>query len=218
MHKPSDLADLDRLRADLAGDVDTFNVAGESVVMSIRQANNYHTEHNIRAILFDLGDTLMWEVTEEKDATDVTLRADLLPGAADLIRRLREDGFYIGLVADSRPKSPINVLEQHELLHLFDTASISEIVGVSKPDRRMFLTALTALDVDPADYARVVMVGNNLERDIVGANALGLMTILIHPNDRRTATPSGPDDTPDHTVETIAKLSDLIYSLDSKTS
>ena len=195
-----------------------FHVAGDSAVMSIRQSDNYHTEHSIRAILFDLGDTLMWEVTEEKDAADVTLRADLLPGAADLIRRLRNDGFYIGLVADSRPKSPINVLEQHELLHLFDTASISEIVGVSKPDRRMFLTALAALAVDPADYARVIMVGNNLERDIVGANALGLTTILIHPNERRSAIPSGPEDTPDHTVTTIAELSDLIYSIDSTTS
>lgn len=158
----------------------------------------------------------MWEVTEEKDAAGVTQRAELLPGAAELIRRLREDGFHLGLVADSLPKSPVNVLEQHELLHLFDTASISELVGVSKPDRRMFLTALVALDVDPADYARVVMVGNNLERDIIGANSLGLTTILIHPNDRRTTTPSSPEDTPDHSVETIKELAELIYSLDSQ--
>jgi putative hydrolase of the HAD superfamily len=204
------------LRADLADFVDTANVPGDHVAMGIRQVDNHHAHHHLRAILFDLGDTLMWEVTEEKDASGVTQRAELLPGAAELIRRLREDGFYLGLVADSLPKSPVNVLEQHELLHHFDTASISELVGVSKPDRRMFLTALAALDVDPADYARVVMVGNNLERDIIGANSLGLTTILIHPNDRRTATPSGPEDTPDHSVETIEELAELIYSLDSQ--
>lgn len=178
--------------------------------------NNYHCPHHLRALLFDLGDTLMWEVTEDKDVNGITLQADLLPGAAELIRRLRFEGFYVGLVADSQPRSPLNVLEQHDLLHLFDTAAISDIVGVAKPDRRMFLTALAALGIDESEYSRVAMVGNNLERDILGANALGLLSILIHPNDRRSAVPSGPEDTPDYTVENIDELSALIDTLDSQ--
>jgi len=157
----------------------------------------------------------MWEETEQKDADGTTIRAELLPGAAELIRRLRAEGFSIGLVADSYPRSPLNVLEQHGLLHLFDTAAISDIVGVSKPDKRIFLTALTALGVAESEYSRVAMIGNNLERDILGAKSLGLLAILIHPNDRRSSIPSGPEDTPDHTVRTIGELSELIDALDS---
>ncbi len=184
--------------------------------MHIIQKNNYHREHGLRALLFDLGDTLMWEVTERKDPTETTISAELIPGAADLIRKLRSEGYWIGLVADSRPRSPINVLEQHDLLDLFDSAAISEIVGVSKPDKRMFLTALVGMGIEPEHYERVAMIGNNLERDILGANALGLISILIHPNDRRTDIPQGPDDTPRYRVETIQELSDLIDILDNQ--
>lgn len=184
--------------------------------MHIIQEQNHHAPHGFRGLLFDLGDTLMWETTEDKDQNDVTMSAELLPGAAELIRRLRSEGYWLGLVADSHPRSPLNVLEQHDLLHLFDTAAISEIVGVSKPDQRMFLTALTAMGIEVDDFPRVAMIGNNLERDILGANAVGLMTIFIHPNDRRRATPHGPEETPDHTVRTISELSGLIDRIDQE--
>lgn len=182
--------------------------------MHIIQDQNFHSPHGLRGLLFDLGDTLMWETTENKDQNDVTIFAELLPGASQLIQRLRAEGYWLGLVADSHPRSPLNVLEQHRLLHLFDTASISEIVGVSKPDKRMFLSALLAMDIPETEFPRVAMIGNNLERDIVGAKALGLITIFIHSNDRRRAIPIGPEETPDYTVRTIPELSALIDRID----
>ena len=59
----------------------------------------------IWAVLLDLGDTLMVETSEEKDATETTQRADLFPGAADSGPcRLRHRPLtFAGLVADTRP-------------------------------------------------------------------------------------------------------------------
>ena len=44
------------------------------------------------AVFFDLGDTIMIEATEVKDAAGVTLRADLVPGAAATLHALKEQG------------------------------------------------------------------------------------------------------------------------------
>jgi putative hydrolase of the HAD superfamily len=43
----------------------------------------------IRAIFLDCGDTLVDEATEVKDALEVSQRADLIPGADELVRELK---------------------------------------------------------------------------------------------------------------------------------
>ena len=177
--------------------------------MSIRNPS-----HGLVALFFDLGDTMMIEESEVKDAEGTTLRAELIPGMAEALRALRARGYPLALVADSRPNTPPNVLRQHGLLELFDCLAISEVVGASKPDARIFRTALDALGVAPPDYRRVVMVGNHLERDIAGANRLGLISVFFHWNDRRRSEPQTAEEAPDHTVTSIVELVALIERLD----
>jgi putative hydrolase of the HAD superfamily len=169
---------------------------------------------HLRALLFDLGDTIMLEETEVKDAGETTLRAALVPGIADALRALRVAGYPLALVADTRPLTPVNVLGQHGLLNLFDTLAISELVGVSKPDPAIFRAALDALGITPHEYSRVVMVGNNLERDVAGANRLGLVSVFYYLNDRRRTQPEAADEVPCYTVRTPAELTELISSLE----
>ena len=130
-------------------------------------------------ILLDCGDTIVDEATEEKDGRGATRRADLIPGASEMVRGLVHHGYTIALVADGLEDTFKNALSQHDLYHLFSAMSISELVGVSKPDPRMFETALGQLGIAPPDYKHVVMVGNNLERDIKGANRLGLISVFL---------------------------------------
>lgn len=56
-----------------------------------------------------------------------------------------------------------------------DTA-VSGVVGVEKPDPRIFRHVLTAAAV-PAH--RVLHVGNRLDRDVRPAKALGMRTVLV---------------------------------------
>lgn len=165
------------------------------------------------ALFFDLGDTIMDEGTEVKDAELTTLHADLIPGLDDALRRCKQRVGRLALVADTRPGTATNVLTQHGLAGLFDYLAISEIVGVEKPDPRIFLVALDALGIAPADYGRVAMVGNNLERDIAGAKRLGLITIFLHWNERRRTTPLTADETPDYTVHDAEELAALVDRL-----
>ena len=170
--------------------------------------------HRLAAILFDLGDTIIVEESEVKDAEETTRQADLIPGMAEALRQFKAQGLLLGLVADSRPNTPPNVLRQHGLYDLFGTLTISEVVGAAKPDPYIFRVALDALGILERDYGRVVMVGNNLERDIAGANRLGLISVFFYWNDRRRSQPLAEDEHPQHTVSSANELIELIARLD----
>jgi len=170
----------------------------------------------LTALLFDLGDTLMVEETEVKDNEETTLLAELFPGMAEALRAFKLAGYRLALVADARPQTPENVLRQHGIRNLFEVLAVSEVVGASKPDARIFRSALDALGVSEADYGSVAMVGNNLERDIVGANRIGLISIFCHLNDRRRARPLTEDEIPCYTVTSAAELQELIRSLEEE--
>jgi putative hydrolase of the HAD superfamily len=170
----------------------------------------------LRAICFDFGDTLADEATEEKDATGVTLRADLIPGAAALVRELKRRGYPLALVADGYPGTYRNVLAQHALYDCFDVFAISEEVGVVKPDARMFTHALDLLGVPPAAYARTVMVGNHLERDIKGANALGMISVWLDWAPRRSKIPADSSELPAFTIRTPIELLAVLEQIEQQ--
>lgn len=152
----------------------------------------------------------MDEATEIKDATGTTTTAALIPGMGALVQDLAARGVRLALVADSMPNTPPNVLRQHGLLDCFETLAISDIIGAAKPDPRIFEAALAALGLHSGAYGRVAMVGNHLERDIAGANRLGLVSIFFHWNERRRTTPQAPDEQPDHTVHSTQELRALL--------
>ena len=165
------------------------------------------------ALLFDLGDTLMVEETEEKDATGTTLRAELFAGAAELVGWLRREGYLLGLVADTRIATVRNVLCQHDLADAFDVLAISESVGVEKPDAQIFRHALSGLGLHASETGRVMMVGNRLDRDVRGANQIGLTSVWIRLTDHHVNGFAEDRDRPHHTVASYAELRDLLQDL-----
>jgi putative hydrolase of the HAD superfamily len=170
--------------------------------------------HHILAICFDFGDTLADEATEIKDETNTTLRAELIPGAAELLHTLKARGYWLALVADGRPGTYYNVLTQHGLYTLFDVFAISEQIGVEKPDPRLFVHALSALGIAPQDYGRTIMVGNYLERDIKGANALGMISVWLDWAPRRPKVAADPSEEPHYTIKQPLDLLPILEQLE----
>ncbi len=74
----------------------------------------------------------------------------------------------------------------------------SHIVGVAKPDPRIFDFGLEALG--PVDRARVAYVGDSVTMDVGGARAAGLFPVLLDPH----------DDHPDADFHRIKSLFDLL--------
>src|SRR5690606_41442823 len=99
----------------------------------------------LRAVLFDLGDVIMQELTEEKDAGGVTLRAELVDGIKESIAALQAREIPLALVADTRTGTATNVLAQHGQENACPVKAMSEDRGVEKPHPQMFLQAMARL-------------------------------------------------------------------------
>ena len=169
--------------------------------------------NKILAICLDCGDTLVDEASEEK-VGEVSLRADLIPGADELLHELKKRGYSLALVADGPTATFKNNLEPYGLYTLFDAYAISEELNVSKPHPKMFHHALDQLDIDNYDYDQVMMVGNNLERDIKGANELGIISVWLDWSPRRSKVPADASEEPQYTIKNPLELIEIIDSLE----
>lgn len=68
------------------------------------------------------------------------------------------------------------VLRSYSLRHLFQGIIESAVVGVRKPDPRIFALGVTALGLEPH---QVLVVGDSLKKDILPARSLGCRTAWI---------------------------------------
>ena len=59
------------------------------------------------------------------------------------------------------------------------------------------------------------MVGNNLERDIAGANALGLISVWLDWAPRRSKTPADALEVPDYTIKSPLELLGVLDRLEN---
>jgi FMN phosphatase YigB (HAD superfamily) len=100
-------------------------------------------------------------------------------------------------------------LERAGLLHLFAVRVWSSDTLSIKPSPRLFQKALRAFNVPPE---RVVYVGDNPQRDIIGAKALGMATVWIE-NKVRPLTPEIPR--PDLIIAELTQLPRMPQKEDS---
>jgi putative hydrolase of the HAD superfamily len=134
---------------------------------------------------------------------------DVFPGCAApaagldaTLAALRGRGVRLGIVTNGvvvRQAPKIAVLGLDALV---DAVVISEAIGVSKPDRRIFEHALAALGVRPET---AWFVGDNPFTDILGARAAGLTAVWL----RRGAWPIGHPE-PDLRIDALGDLLPLV--------
>ena len=98
-----------------------------------------------------------------------SLRFRAEPGAIEALRLLRSRGLALAVVSNW-DCSLEQRLEETGLLGLFDCVAASAVVGVAKPDPRIFRYALEQLSVAPA---RSLHIGDS-EDDRVGAASSGM--------------------------------------------
>jgi putative hydrolase of the HAD superfamily len=106
------------------------------------------------------------------------------PGAAEALARLVSGGYRLAVVSNTTHGGMEEVLLRTGLCSVSgDFAPVSavidsHVVGVEKPDPRMFELALTALKTSPSDC---VHVGDSLRYDVIGAQAAGMTAVHVDP-------------------------------------
>ncbi len=101
------------------------------------------------------------------------------PHVAEALTELRAAGLRLGVVSDTgfSPGTTLRqLLSEHSLLDKFEPSALafSDEVGVPKPAATIFQAALVGLGTLPEETAHV---GDLRFTDVVGARALGMMTV-----------------------------------------
>ena len=161
-------------------------------------------------IFIDCGDTLVDESTEIRDEEGVVTTAELYPGVEQAIRTLHDEGYRIALVADGLEASFQNIIAMHHLEDCFEAMAISETVGAQKPSCAMFGSAMDQMGLTDKDAYRIVMIGNNLERDIVGANRMGFWSVLAAYSPRYRMTPECEEERPDYVAKVPSDIPGIV--------
>lgn len=159
----------------------------------------------IRAVFFDLGDTLVAEeAVGGKHLWEATLTK--LPYLDEVLAELKRKGFKLGIITNtvtSREEHVRSALQKIDIEKYFDLVLTSVDVGHEKPDERIFMTALRALRVKPYE---AVMVGNRISTDVVGGNRLGMKTILLKWNKRYNERITSREEQPTRIIKSFREL------------
>ncbi|WWR15791.1 HAD family hydrolase [Lachnospiraceae bacterium JLR.KK008] len=105
-------------------------------------------------------------------------KAEVSAGAPEAMRGLRQRGVRIGIGTDMTAFTQFRKLEKLGLLSDIDFMVSSEEVGAEKPDPVFF-----AQCVDKAGCGKeeCLFVGDNLEKDVLGAEKAGLQAVWYRP-------------------------------------
>ncbi len=180
--------------------------AGESDLAWLLAAddNGYRPRHELAAAIRDRFRPVATVAEIEQRLQDEVVEGiSCYPGVKGALRRLRAQGVELVVVTNGTVAQQTAKLERTGLAALLDAVTISEAIGVKKPEARIFALALGPRAPGDGTW----MVGDHPWADMAGARAAGLLTAWVShhqrwPHDWRP-TLSAPS-----TAEVLMELSD----------
>lgn len=101
------------------------------------------------------------------------------PDAQSALIKLKEHGFKTGVITNAFEKDIEEILKRVEIPIKFDVLVGIDTVKRPKPFPEIFLHAIRVLDIMPNE---AIYIGDDLEKDYVGAIKAGLRAILVDRN------------------------------------
>ena len=141
--------------------------------------------------------SLRWQ----RHARDFRLRE----GVLETLAALRQRGLATAIVSNIDNDQLAHLLELAGLARLFDHALSSEAAQSCKPDRAIFEAALR---LTGCSASKALFVGDTIAQDIVGANAVGMRSVLLWHRDDRQPPADGPR--PQHVIRRIPEVLELL--------
>ncbi|SIN90945.1 putative hydrolase of the HAD superfamily/5'-nucleotidase [Singulisphaera sp. GP187] len=138
--------------------------------------------------LYDVVSTLIdeaacaaaWNTAEREIRSRFREYSPVLNGARELVDRLA-CRFHLGLIANQGPECR-SLLDELGLLGRFQVVTLSEEVGIFKPNPALYLRALGDAGAEPKEC---VMIGDRLDNDIEPAATLGMATVWVRWAERK---------------------------------
>lgn len=131
-------------------------------------------------------------------------RLRLYPQVQAVLDQLRPH-YRMAAVTDAQSAYAVPELRAVGLLEYFDPVIVSGDYGYRKPDTRLFQQALKQLQVQPE---QALFVGNDMYRDVFGAQQVGMKAIFFSSNQGEKAHPGVRPD------RVIYQVSELLQAVD----
>jgi HAD superfamily hydrolase (TIGR02253 family) len=125
------------------------------------------------------------------------------PHVYSTLNKLLKMGIKMGVLSDAPAKEAWLRLAYLNFHHIFDTVVTFEDTGVRKPDPAPFIKVLEKLNVNPLE---TLMVGDWAERDIEGAQNVGMKTAFARYGDTFDTKTHNAD----YELKDISELIDII--------
>lgn len=128
------------------------------------------------------------------------------PDVPPLLRALRSAGLRTGIITHGLTSKQAEKLIRLELVPLLDPEAIfiSDQVGISKPNPKLYAAALRKLGLSGPE---AMYIGDNLLGDIAPPQTLGIATVWAR---RAARNRDAGDITPDHTVDDFQQLAAIL--------
>lgn len=123
----------------------------------------------------------------------------LVPQAYEMLSDLQGKGYRLYILSNGFAEVQARKLQAGKIAQFFSRIVLSDEIGITKPDRRIFDHAL---QVTGGDAATTIMIGDNYDADIMGAAHAGWGQIYF---DRYNKGYVG--DAPQHTIHSLAEVS-----------
>lgn len=130
-----------------------------------------------KVFLFDWGDTIMKDYTDEKGPMCSWSKIDAMPFAEEMLKELSQkaDCYIATNAKDSTKEEIIKALERVHVANYFKDVFCYRELGVSKPSLEYFDYIIKQLGVAKDE---VIMIGDNLDADVKGVINIGIDAIL----------------------------------------
>ncbi len=128
-------------------------------------------------------------------------KSGVVEGAHELMDYLKGRGYRMHMTSNGFHEVQYKKLAASGLRDYFDTIILSEDAGANKPSKAFFDYALAK---SGASVDTTMMIGDNLQTDIIGAHDVGLDTILFNRWDVQ------PSDIPTHTVAALREIMQIL--------
>ncbi len=137
-----------------------------------------------------------------RDATGVR---ELYPETKEVVQELRRRGYLLGIVSNTISQTEIpRALEASGLAGCFQAVVLSAVFGRRKPDPAILLSAAETLGVAPS---RCALIGNRLDRDVLGARRAGFaLVVIVHHGHHPDRQPPDPALAPDRIVHSLREI------------
>lgn len=130
-------------------------------------------------------------------------KSGVIDGAHELLRHLRSKGYRMHICSNGFHEVQYKKMKAAGLYDYFDTIILSEDAGANKPSQQFFDYALQKTGANPS---ATLMIGDNYNTDIIGAQNAGIDTMLFN----RWDPTFKPETHVDYIVPTLKEITTIL--------